>query len=175
MAPNISITDNKASSPTHMSKDYELQSKESSNFITVEQQRQLSIRIPHPSEYNRNPDRGSQLAILRSLRGAGVKFIRFATLDLYNTIRSKAVPISQLLSGHEQKLTSSSSPLSNPVSIAEICFAGLPNTADVPSAPNLTAKNVLTLQPDLASLRILPYANKTAMSCALLTIKTLRS
>ena len=34
---------------------------------------------------------------------------------------------------------------------------------DVPTAPNLTASNVLTLKPDFSSLRILPYAPKTAI------------
>ena len=123
----------------------------------------LSITIPSPSEYNRNFDQGSQAAILRSLRAAGVQFIRFATVDAYNTIRCKTVPLAQL-SGHQRRVNNqASSPFSNPVSIAEIAFAGLPFSADVSSAPNLTAKNVLTLQPDFSSLRILPYAKKTAM------------
>ena len=97
-------------------------------------------------------DKGIQRALIRSLRGAGVKFIRFAIVDAYNTIRCKQVPLHHI-----------SCPITHPVSIAEVCFAGLPSHQDVPIAPNLSAKNVLTLQPDFASLRTLPYSSKTAM------------
>ena len=97
-------------------------------------------------------DKGMQTALIRSLRGAGVKFIRFAIVDAYNTIRCKQVPLQHI-----------SCPIMHPVSIAEVCFAGLPTHQDVPIAPNLCAKNVLSLQPDFASLRILPYSPKTAM------------
>ena len=56
-------------------------------------------------------------------------------------------------------------PLDNPTYQAEICFAGLPTHADVAvPASKLTARNVLTLQPDFSSLRILPYAPLTAMA-----------
>jgi glutamine synthetase len=158
MAPNNGIINEEAFLPIEKSTEDKLHSQKTiSNSVTTATEQQLSINIPHPSEYNRSPDQGSQVAILRSLRAAGVKFIRFATVDAYNQIRTKAVPISQLLSGQQ------SSPLNNPASIAEICFAGLPASADVPIAPNLTAKNVLTLHPDFNSLRILPYSNKTAM------------
>ena len=53
------------------------------------------IPIPKPSDYVRNIDNGSQAAILRSLRAAGVKFIRYTIVDAYNTIRCKSVPISR--------------------------------------------------------------------------------
>jgi len=127
------------------------------------------ISIPKPSEYPNNKDQGSQVAILRSLRAAGVKFLRYAIVDAYNTIRCKAVPLPctmQLLASRTQRNSSASSgtPLDNPTSIAEVCFAGLPTHADVlvPSS-NLSARNVLTLKPDLESLRVLPYAPRTAM------------
>lgn len=113
--------------------------------------------IPKPSEYVRDKDKGSQIALLRSLRVAGVKFIRYTIVDAHNTIRCKAVPIHFLIERHL------SHPMTSPTSIAQVCFAGLPTTMDVPKAPNLTASNVLTLEPDLSSLRILPYAPKTAM------------
>ena len=41
------------------------------------------ITIPKTSDYLRNTD-GSQEAILRSLRAAGVKFLRYAIVDSYN-------------------------------------------------------------------------------------------
>mmetsp|Transcript_23324 Transcript_23324/g.33292 ORF Transcript_23324/g.33292 Transcript_23324/m.33292 type:complete len:711 (+) Transcript_23324:166-2298(+) len=116
-----------------------------------------SIIILEPSQYIRDKDNGYETALLRTLRAAGVKFIRFTTVDAHNTIRCKAVPIDFLI----KKCVSH--PMTSPTSIAEVCFAGLPTTMDVPKAPILTASNVLTLEPDLSSLQILPYAPKTAM------------
>ena len=155
MAPNCGINnkDNILSSTGET-----IQASEKAAAIANQQ---LSIIIPQSSAFTRNFEQGSQAAIIRSLRAAGVKFIRFASVDAYNTIRCKTVPIAQL--SNQRRTKSASSPLSNPVSIAEICFAGLPASADVPAAPNLSARNVLTLQPDFSSLRVLPYANKTAM------------
>jgi glutamine synthetase len=109
-----------------------------------------------------------QLAILRSLRSAGVKFLRFTAVDAYNTIRCKTVPLLHAMSLLPKRNGSSPTtltlPLRSPTSIAEVCFAGLPSHADalVPSS-NLSAQNVLTLEPDFASLRVLPHAPKTAM------------
>ena len=161
MAPNYGITitnDEDGTLPPSTSTDESVQ--KTVKFVDATKE-QLSISIPHPSEYSHDLNQGSQVAILRSLRAAGVKFIRFTTVDAYNTIRCKTVPLAQLIS--QGRTNPASSPLSNPVSIAEICFAGLPSSADVPAAPNLSARNVLTLQPDFSSLRILPYASKTAM------------
>ena len=130
------------------------------------------ISIPKPSDYVRNIDNGSQAAILRSLRAAGVKFVRYTIVDAYNTIRCKSVPISHALSKLPNRTqryysnipASSHRPLDNPTYQAEICFAGLPSHADViVPASNLTGRNVLTLQPDFSSLRILPCAPTTAM------------
>jgi len=160
MAPNYGITINDEDGTLLPSTDESLQ-KTVKFADATKAKEQLSISIPHPSEYSRNFNQGSQVAILRSLRAAGVKFIRFTTVDAYNTIRCKTVPLAQLIS--QRRTNQAFSPLSNPVSIAEICFAGLPSSADVPAAPNLSSRNVLTLQPDFSSLRILPYASKTAM------------
>lgn len=159
MAPNYGITTNDENRTLLLSTDEPAQKTLKSAVATKQQQ--LSISIPYPSEYRRNLNQGSQAAIIRSLHAAGVKFIRFATVDAYNTIRCKTVPLAQLSS--QRRTIQASHPLSNPVSIAEICFAGLPSSADVPAAPNLSSRNVLTLQPDFSSLRILPYASKTAM------------
>ncbi|KAL7547645.1 hypothetical protein ACHAWF_010934 [Thalassiosira exigua] len=127
------------------------------------------ISIPKPSDYLRlNDERAYHAAILRSLRAAGVKFLRYTILDAFNTIRCKAVPLqhamASLPSRTQSKAGASVSPLDNPVSIAEVCFAGLPTHADVPvPSSNLSARNVLTLRPDFSSLRVLPYAPRTAM------------
>lgn len=127
------------------------------------------ISIPNPSEYLRQKNQGYQAAILRSLRAAGVKFLRYAVVDAFNTIRCKTVPLPHALSLLPNRTMPKSKdlpldPLENPVSIAEVCFAGLPPHADSPvPESNLSARNVLTLQPDLSSLRILPYAPRTAM------------
>eukprot|EP00573_Skeletonema_grethae_P012161 CAMPEP_0201692500 /NCGR_PEP_ID=MMETSP0578-20130828/5347_1 /ASSEMBLY_ACC=CAM_ASM_000663 /TAXON_ID=267565 /ORGANISM="Skeletonema grethea, Strain CCMP 1804" /LENGTH=344 /DNA_ID=CAMNT_0048177881 /DNA_START=73 /DNA_END=1103 /DNA_ORIENTATION=+ len=161
MAPNYSIATNDENGTLLPSTSTDETIQKTIEFAAAAKQKQLSLSIPHPSVYRRSFDQGSQAAIIRSLRAAGVKFIRFATVDAYNTIRCKTVPLAQLSS--QRRTTQASHPLSNPVSIAEICFAGLPSSADVPSAPNLSSRNVLTLQPDFSSLRILPYASKTAM------------
>lgn len=126
------------------------------------------ISIPKPSEYQRDLSLGYQAALLRSLNAAGVKFVRYAVVDAFNTIRSKVVPLHHakalLPSRTQRKDHNGNAPLDNPTSIAEICFAGLPSHADVPvPASNLTARNVLTLKPDFSSLRILPYASRTAL------------
>jgi len=109
---------------------------------------------------NRNHILGYQSAVLRSLRAANVKFLRYAILDSFNTVRSKTVPIDHAL----RILKRGGDPFANPVSIAEVCYAGLPPSADVPvEGAGLTAKNVLALQPDFATLRVLPYSPSTAM------------
>lgn len=54
--------------------------------------------------------------------------------------------------------------MSDQVSIAAVCFAGLPYYADfMQQGTGMTARHVLKVQPDLSSLRILPYAPKTAL------------
>mmetsp|Transcript_18118 Transcript_18118/g.28427 ORF Transcript_18118/g.28427 Transcript_18118/m.28427 type:complete len:504 (+) Transcript_18118:78-1589(+) len=157
MAPNYEITTNDENGTLLSSTDEPVQ--KAVKFAVAKKQH-LSISIPNPSECRLNFNQGSQAAIIRSLRAAGVKFIRFTIVDAYNTIRCKTAPLAQV-SG-QRRTNQTSHPLSNPVSIAEICFAGLPSSADVPAAPNLSSRNVLTLQPDFSSLRILPYASKTA-------------
>jgi len=125
--------------------------------------------IPKTSEYQRSTDEGCQAAILRSLRAAGVKFLRYTVVDAFNTIRCKTVPISHAMTKLPRRTQKNSAivmnrPLDNATYQAEICFAGLPSHADIiVPASNLTGRNVLTLQPDFSSLRILPYAPQTAM------------
>lgn len=139
------------------------------NEVSDTENRMDIISIPKPSDYICNRDRGSQVAIMRCLRAAGVKFMRYTIVDAFNTIRCKSVPLPHamvLLPRRTEKISSvsPSPPLDDRVSIAEICFAGLPSYADVGiPASKMTASNVLPLQPDLSSLRILPYAPHTAM------------
>lgn len=129
-----------------------------------------SFSIPSASSFVIKRDDGYsyQLAILRCIRAAGVKFLRYTIVDSYNTIRCKAVPVSHITSllskRNGRSSTVSTLPMQSPTGIAEVCFAGLPTHADalVP-ASNLSAQNVLTLEPDFSSLRVLPYAPKTAM------------
>jgi len=97
-------------------------------------------------------------ALLRSLKFAGVKFIRYASIDACNTIRAKASPIDRI--GN----SGNGANFDHVVSIPRVCFAGLPSYADfIVPGTNIDGKLVLTLKPDLSTLRILPYASKTAM------------
>lgn len=95
-------------------------------------------------------------ALLRSLKFAGVQFLRYYTVDACNNIRSKAKMVDRLLQDSDS--------LNNQVSIAEVCYAGLPSYADyMIEGTGMNAKNVLIVQPDLESFRILPYAPKSAV------------
>ena len=97
-------------------------------------------------------------ALLRSLNSSGVRFLRYCTVDACNNTRCKVKLVEKLLS-QPRPVT-----LNDQVSIAEVCHAGLPYYADVMiEGTGTTAKNVLILQPDLSSFRILPYAKKTAI------------
>lgn len=132
---------------------------------TIADTQQFTMAIQKTSDFIRKKEFGCHAAILRSLRAAGIEFLRYTVVDAFNTIRCKAVPLKHTISLLPKgSVTPSSSPLDNPVSIAEVCFAGLPTSTDVPvPSSNLDARNVLTLQPDFSSLRVLPYASKTAM------------
>lgn len=93
---------------------------------------------------------GAAIALLHTLQFAGVKFVRYMTVDVCNSIRSKAVPLHRL---------AQSGDWNHQVSIAKVCFAGLPSYGDcMMEATGLDARNILTLQPDLSTLTILPYA-----------------
>lgn len=127
-----------------------------------------SFAIPPASNFTINRTDGYQAAILRSLRSAGVKFLRYTVVDAYNTIRCKTVPLSHAISSLTKRNQTSSRtstlPMESVACIAEVCFAGLPTHSDaIVSSSNLSARNVLTLEPDFSSLRVLPYAPKTAM------------
>lgn len=98
-------------------------------------------------------------ALLRSLKFSGVQFLRYCTVDACNNLRVKAKPVQHLLRSSSPAVS-----LKDQVSIAEVCYAGLPSYADAMVAgTGLNAQNGLILQPDLQSFRILPYAPKSAV------------
>jgi len=103
-------------------------------------------------------------ALLRSLHFSGVKFLRYFTVDVCNNIRCKVKPVDHLLLLQNNLNGAGVVTLEHQVSIAEICYAGLPYYADAAvEGTDMTARNVLMIQPDLQSFRILPYASKSAI------------
>lgn len=90
-------------------------------------------------------------SMITALRFAGVNFLRFIAVDAFNSIRCKMVPLDQFTA-------------ETTVAIAKVCLAGLPTYSDIVlPGTGLDAKGVVTVYPDYGSLRILPYANKTAV------------
>lgn len=108
-----------------------------------------------PSSFQTTHEKRSYVrALLRSLKQAGVKFLRYQAVDAGNTLRVKAVPIDYL----QKSLT-----LDNQVAIAEVVFGGLPSFGDyMQQDSGLTASRIVQLIPDINTLRILPYAPKSA-------------
>jgi len=97
--------------------------------------------------------------LLYALEYANVKFLRYASIDIANSIRTKAVPIQRLIK------TANDHTIDNKVSIAKVCMAGLPHYADamMSEETGLDARDVLVMNPDVQSLRILPYSSSSAM------------
>lgn len=106
-------------------------------------------------------------ALLRSLHFSGVKFLRFFTVDVCNNVRCKVKPVDHLLlkkNNQNNNNMAVASSLDYQVSVAEVCYAGLPYYSDhIIDGTGMNAKNVLVIQPDLNSFRILPYAPKSAI------------
>ena len=100
-------------------------------------------------------------ALLRTLSFAKVKFLRYAGLDLYNSLRCKAVPIDRLKKNNDD---TSEISLDYQVAFAKVVFGGLPTFGDVlqPST-GLDASCSVILQPDIGTLRILPFAPSSAI------------
>ena len=102
-------------------------------------------------------------ALLRSLKYGGVKFLRYMMVDACNNIRCKVVPVDHLLKDVKDGKRSNEMSLKDQVSIAMACCAGVPYDQDaLVEGSGIDGKHVLTLQPDLFTLRPLPYAPKTA-------------
>lgn len=118
----------------------------------------MPLTIIAPDDYTVSSERladAANIALLRALKVAGVLFIRYIAVDTSNNIRCKAVPLKRLRSSNK---------LDYQVSIAEACFGGLPAYGDavIPDS-TVNASRVLIVKPDLSTIRVLPYAFKTAM------------
>lgn len=99
-------------------------------------------------------ERAACQALIRALDAAGIKFIRYMGLDVNGTIRSKTVTLEQLKRSKSTK---------NQAAIARICIAGMPSHADIPlAASGLSSKDSDVIDPDLSTLRILPYTKSSA-------------
>jgi len=107
---------------------------------------------------------GATNVLLDVLQYANVDFLRFASVDVSNNIRTKAVPIKRLIKDKGACAVSLHPILDDQVSIAKVCMAGMPSYDDViiPGS-GVSAKDVLMIKPDLNSLKILPYSPKSAM------------
>jgi ureidoacrylate peracid hydrolase len=131
------------------------QKAESPQAETVESSSHISIRSTLNWDAPPCNEETATTALLCALQFAGVKFLRYMTIDAFNSVRCKAVPLHHL---------SKSGRLSSQVSIAQVCFAGLPTYGDaVLEGTGLDARRVLRVQPDLSTLRILPYAPSSAV------------
>merc|ERR1719343_1632781 len=101
-----------------------------------------------------NMEQGAVKALLTALRYSKVRHVRFGFVDIDNVIRCKAIPLHRL----------NPSNLNSLVNMATIVSAGLPSYGDLMiEGSGITAAGNLTLHPDLSSLRILPYAQSSAM------------
>jgi glutamine synthetase len=124
--------------------------------VFVEDKRNV-LKVTPPSKWilsQSSQVSGAIMALLNTLNYANVKFIRFAALDISNSIRTKVVPVKRLLiEGMEGQ-----------VLIANVCIGGLPAFADqmIPET-GIDAKDSLILKPDLRTFRILPYSSTSGM------------
>lgn len=118
------------------------------------------IMIPPAKIFNvaNNFESKATAAVLRSLRAAGVAFLRYLTLDATNSIRCKAIPIQSIKPNSDGCLS-----LDKKVSIAEVCFVMPTHSDSVAPFCGLSAAGVLLLRADLNSLRVLPYAKASAV------------
>jgi glutamine synthetase len=101
-------------------------------------------------------DIASSIALLRTLSFAKVKFIRYLTLDICGNVRCKVIPV-EFLRKHPAKLLQG-------IALVKVSVGGLPSYADhMVLDSGLTAAGTLLLRPDLATMRILPYAPDSAV------------
>jgi glutamine synthetase len=98
---------------------------------------------------------GAVMALLNTLNYAKVKFIRFAAVDISNSIRTKVIPVKRLLSDGLEGFF---------IQLAKVNIAALPAFADqiIPET-GIDAKDSLVLQPDFSTFRILPYSPSSGM------------
>ena len=113
------------------------------------------------------------IALLKSLKYNGnIKFLRYLTIDICNNIRCKVIPIDHLLRKASNTTTDDDEDNDEPtifslncqVSIATICYGGLPYYADsMVQGTNITASNVVIIKPDISTLQVcLPYVKHSA-------------
>lgn len=126
------------------------------------------LQIIPPEAYSESSEQaasGNNKALLRALKAAGVQFVRYVTVDSSNTTRAKAVPLKRLLKSNN---------FNGQVSVAELCYGGLPAYGDtMVDGSTVDTRRVLSVKPDMSSLRVLPYAKKTAMvMCSVLEPST---
>ena len=137
-----------------------LHSESKSDFQLAFYTNSKQIMVPPAEIFNvdNNSESKATAAVLRSLRAAGVEFLRYLTLDATNSIRCKAIPIQSIKPNSDGCLS-----LDKRVTIAEVSFV-MPTHADtvVPSC-GVSAAGVLLLKPDLSSLRVLPYAKASGV------------
>lgn len=115
---------------------------------------------------NSNEKNAYVRALLRTLRHASVKFLRFQAIDAGNTVRAKAVPVDYLwrigcicTDDNHQGMPL----LEQQVAMAQVVFGGLPTFGDyIQTASGLDASQLVHLIPDMDTLRILPYAPQSA-------------
>jgi glutamine synthetase len=110
---------------------------------------------------------GVAVGLFRTLQSTGIQFIRYFSVDICNTPRCKVVPIKFLVEQHQQQQlnrnnTNNKSLLLEPaVAISQVCFGGMPPYDDViVNETGYTAQYSLPLQPDLSTIRILPYITR---------------
>lgn len=128
------------------------------NTVSSEAPEPQPLQIISPADYSVSSEQvvdATNTALLRALKSAGVQFVRYVTVDSSNNTRSKAVPLKRLLKSNK---------LDNQVTIAEVCYGGLPAYSDaMVSGSTVDARRVLVVKPDMSTLQVLPYASKTAM------------
>lgn len=170
MSSATSATINSISSPITISKTLKSEDNAPKSDSAEDHQEDfIPLQTIHPSESKSASS--SMEAVLSTLTYSGIKFLRFASLDIANSIRAKQVPLKRIMTSfqqvqeedHHSSDAMSANILNHQVSIAKCCIAALPSYADVIVSSNLSARDVLVIHPDLHTLRVLPYAKGTAM------------
>mmetsp|Transcript_12492 Transcript_12492/g.23442 ORF Transcript_12492/g.23442 Transcript_12492/m.23442 type:complete len:803 (-) Transcript_12492:61-2469(-) len=129
----------------------------------------LSVSCPSSWNHNSVSQRigGIEEAILNTLLNANVEFLRFASIDIVNNMRVKAIPVTSLiqsLNGEMSVITPTLSMLNGRVCISKASMAAVTCYGDnVVPETGLDTKDVLVLEPDIGTLKILPYSPKSAI------------
>lgn len=104
---------------------------------------------------NSNEKKAYSQALLRTLTFAKVDLVRYLMVDICNTVRCRAVPTNYL----KKQET-----VDKKICFAKVVAGGLPPSADhMVEGTGLDACDTVVLDPDLSTLRVLPYATKSAL------------